>query len=74
MYICMYVYIYIYFHDDLRVNVSKNQNLRSRRQVIDFFIVCLNKPYGKLFLKNTFFEEYIERFSSALDFPKSREV
>ena len=37
----------------LRVNVSKNQNSRSRRQVIDFFIFCLNKAYGKLFSKNT---------------------
>ena len=23
-----------------------------RRQVVDFFIFCLNKPYGKLFSKN----------------------
>ena len=37
----------------LRVNVGKYQNLRSRRQVIDFFIFCLNKAYGKLFSKNT---------------------
>ena len=37
----------------LRVNVSKYQNSRSRRQVIDFFIFCLNKAYGKLFSKNT---------------------
>ena len=36
----------------LRVNVSKYQNSRSRRQVIDFFIFCLNKAYGKLFSKN----------------------
>ena len=37
----------------LRVNVSTEyQNSRTRRQVVDFFIFCLNKPYGKLFLKN----------------------
>ena len=36
----------------LRVNVSKYQNSRTRRQVVDFFILCLNKPYGKLFSKN----------------------
>ena len=36
----------------LRVNVSKYQNSRSRRQVIDFIIFCLNKAYGKLFSKN----------------------
>ena len=38
----------------LRVNVSKYQNSRSRRQVIDFFIFCVNKAYayGKLFSKN----------------------
>ena len=36
----------------LRVNVSKYQNSRTRRQVVDFFIFCLNKPYGKLFSKN----------------------
>ena len=35
-----------------RVNVSKYQNSRTRRQVIDFFILCLNKPYGRLFSKN----------------------
>ena len=33
-------------------NVSKYQNSRTRRQVVDFFIFCLNKPYGKLFSKN----------------------
>ena len=37
----------------LRVNVSKCQNSRSHCYVIDFFIFCLNKAYGKLFLKNT---------------------
>ena len=36
----------------LRVNASKYQNSRTRRQVVDFFILCLNKPYGKLFSKN----------------------
>ena len=36
----------------IRVNVSKYQNLRTRRQVVDFFIFCLNKPYGKFFSKN----------------------
>ena len=36
-----------------RVNVSKYQNSRSRRQVIDFVIFCLDKAYGKLFSKNT---------------------
>ena len=36
----------------VRVNVSKYQNSRTRRQVVDFFIFCLNKPYGKLFSKN----------------------
>ena len=36
----------------LRVNVSKYQNSRSRRQVVDFFMPFLNKPYGKLFSKN----------------------
>ena len=35
----------------LRVNVSKYQNSRLRRQVIDFFIFCLNKPYVNLFSK-----------------------
>ena len=36
----------------LKINVSKCQNSRSHCDVIDFFIFCLNKAYGKLFLKN----------------------
>ena len=36
----------------LSVNVSKYQNSWTRRQVVDFFIFCLNKLYGKLFSKN----------------------
>ena len=40
------------FRKRLRVNVSKYQNSRTCRQVVDFFIFCLNKPYGKLFSKN----------------------
>ena len=36
----------------LRVNVSKYRNSLTRRPVVDFFIFCLNKPYGNLFSKN----------------------
>ena len=50
-----YINLVVYFcccFCHLRVNVSKYQNSRTRRQVVDFFILCLNKPYGKLFSKN----------------------
>ena len=36
----------------LRANVSRYQNSQTRRQVVDFFIFCLNKLYGKSFSKN----------------------
>ena len=36
----------------LKFDVSKYQNSRTRRQVVDCFIFCPSKPYGKLFSKN----------------------
>ena len=55
-----------FYANYLRVNVSKYQNSRTCRQVVDFFTLCLNKPYGKLFSKNAL------KGSAALGFCQNR--